>query len=259
MCRHAAYLGPAISLQHFLLDPPHSLYRQSWDAKELKYARLNADGYGFGWFDRQDRPATYASAAPIWSDDNLPALARSLENSLWIGEVRSATIGNPVHRFNTMPFCDDRWIFVHNGYIRNFHVKVRPALTAMLSAEIAAGIHGNTDSEFLFAVLRQLFSNDPAIAPADALRRLLSIVSEHVDTDEALLNILISDGASVFATRHGINHEAPTLYYTDDDAFFPGGRLIASEALDPEAGWHRVGENSLLHAAADQPFDIQDI
>lgn len=257
MCRHAAYLGPTISLQHFLVDPPHSLERQSWDAQELKYARLNADGYGFGWFDAQGRPATYANPAPIWSDDNLPALARTLEADLWVGEVRSATAGNPVHRYNTMPFCDARWLFVHNGYVSDFHTQVRPALSAMLSAGIAADIRGNTDSEYLFAVLRQLFHNDPAIAPGAAIRQLFTIIGEHLGTGEALLNLLLTDGQVIYATRCGINHEAPTLYCTDSDPFFPGARLVASEALDPAADWQRVDENSLLCITAEQPIAIE--
>jgi len=78
MCRLAAYLGPAISLQQFLIDQPHSLYKQSWEPQELKYAKLNADGYGFGWYNRESAACTYTNPAPIWSDNNLPALAATL-------------------------------------------------------------------------------------------------------------------------------------------------------------------------------------
>ena len=55
MCRLAAYLGPEIPLRSFLLDFPHSLYQQSWDPKELTEARLNADGYGVAWRQRDGR------------------------------------------------------------------------------------------------------------------------------------------------------------------------------------------------------------
>jgi len=30
MCRHLAYLGAPRSLQSLVIDPPHSLYEQSW-------------------------------------------------------------------------------------------------------------------------------------------------------------------------------------------------------------------------------------
>lgn len=51
MCRLAAYLGPPITLARYLLDPPDNLVHQAWAPRELVYARLNADGFGFGWFD----------------------------------------------------------------------------------------------------------------------------------------------------------------------------------------------------------------
>ncbi|VAW77744.1 hypothetical protein MNBD_GAMMA13-583, partial [hydrothermal vent metagenome] len=49
MCRIAAYLGPPITLGMLLTEPPHSLLVQGWAPRELRYAKLNADGYGFGW------------------------------------------------------------------------------------------------------------------------------------------------------------------------------------------------------------------
>jgi glutamine amidotransferase len=257
MCRHAAYLGPAITLQQFLLDPPHSLYRQSWDARELKYARLNADGYGFGWFNSRGEPSTYTSAMPVWSDNNLPSLAGSMEYTLWVGEVRSATIGNPVHPFNTQPFRDERWLFVHNGYIRNFHQQVRPALTAQLAPEIAADIRGNTDSEYLFATLRQYLRDDASLSVPDAIRRLFTKVGELAGREESLLNLILTDGKTLHACRHGINHEAPSLYYTDSDPLFPGGQLVASEAFNPDAGWQVVPEQHFVILEADRPAVFQ--
>lgn len=251
MCRHAAYLGPAISLQQFLLDPPHSLYSQSWNAQELVYARLNADGYGFGWFNGQGEPATYTSAMPIWSDSNLPSLAGSLQYPLWVGEVRSATIGSPVHPYNTQPFRDARWLFVHNGYIRKFHEQVRPSITARLSPQIAADIRGNTDSEYLFALLRQIMLDSPDASVPDAMHELFTIVGELADSEESLLNLILTDGTTLYANRHGINHQAPSLYYTDSDPMFPGGQLVASEAFNPEAGWQRVPEQHVVILQSD--------
>ncbi|MGB5259408.1 MAG: ergothioneine biosynthesis protein EgtC [Gammaproteobacteria bacterium] len=251
MCRHAAYLGPAISLQHFLLDPPHSLYKQSWNAQELVYARLNADGYGFGWFNARGEPATYTSAMPIWSDSNLPSLAGSMEYPLWVGEIRSATIGSPVHPFNTQPFRDERWLFVHNGYIRNFHEQVRPSITSWLSPQVAADIRGNTDSEYLFALLRQILLEHPDASVPEAMQTLFTLVGELAGGEESLLNLILTDGTTLYASRHGINHAAPSLYFTDNDPMFPGGQVVASEAFDPDAGWQRVPEQHLVILQSD--------
>ncbi len=57
MCRIAAYLGEPIALGKFLIEPPHSLQVQGWAPRELKYARLNADGYGFAWYADDGQPA----------------------------------------------------------------------------------------------------------------------------------------------------------------------------------------------------------
>lgn len=50
MCRFAAYLGPEIALDRFLLEPGHSLVRQAAAPKEMHGALLNADGFGIGSF-----------------------------------------------------------------------------------------------------------------------------------------------------------------------------------------------------------------
>ena len=259
MCRLAAYLGPAISLHRFLLEPPHSLYRQAWEPQELKYAKLNADGFGFGWYDAEGTPASYTNALPIWSDNNLPALARTLTAPLWLAEVRSATPGNPVHQFNTAPFCDSRHLFLHNGFIRDFHHTVQPGITAMLTAGIAADIRGNTDSEYLFACLRQLLLDDDSLDLPDAIRELFSFLSGLISTQAALLNIIITDGVHLYAARHGINHESPSLYYTTDDELFPGGQLIASERLSQDNFWQPVPEHHLLIISPDNPPELLDL
>jgi glutamine amidotransferase len=246
MCRLAAYLGPAISLQEFLIDPPHSLYRQSWEPRELKYARLNADGFGFGWYSPDGEPARYTHSAPIWADANLPALARTLHNTLWIAEVRSATEGNPVHPLNTAPFCADRRLFIHNGFISDFHHQVRPRMLQRLAPAIAADIRGNTDSEYLFACLRQILLDDAGLQPFAAIQRLFELVAGMVGDQPALLNLAVTDAGCIYAARHALNHESPSLYYTSNDADFPGGQLVASERFSADPAWQTVPEHHLL-------------
>jgi glutamine amidotransferase len=246
MCRLAAYIGPDIPLQQFLLEPDHSLYKQSWEPRELKYTKLNADGYGFGWFTDDAAPSAYTSSQPIWSDSNLPALARTLRFPLWLAEVRSATDGTPVHPFNTAPFYDDRLLYTHNGFIRDFHLRLLPEVTALLSPEVHAGIRGNTDSEYLFACLRQflLDAEEPDIT--GALQKLYAWLAPRIGEQQALLNLVVSDGERIYATRHGYNHECASLYYTTDDELFPGGQLVASERFSKDSFWQPVPEHHLL-------------
>jgi glutamine amidotransferase len=257
MCRLAAYLGPAISLQQFLIDPPHSLYRQSREPRELKYAKLNADGFGFGWFDPDGQPAVYTHTAPIWADGNLQALARSLHQPLWIAEVRSATDGNPVHPLNTPPFCDGQRLFIHNGFITDFHQQVRPRLSGMLAPAVSAGIRGNTDSEYLFACLRQILQDDAGLQPVRAIQRLYEQLAGLVgDHQPALLNLAVTDSGGIYAARHALNHESPSLYYTTTEPDFPGGQLVASERFSEESGWQVVPEHHILVLRPNQPPEL---
>ncbi|MCG6899326.1 MAG: ergothioneine biosynthesis protein EgtC [Gammaproteobacteria bacterium] len=256
MCRLAAYLGPDITLQQFLFEPDHSLYKQSWEPRELKYTKFNADGYGFGWFSQDGIPSAYTSILPIWSDRNLPSLARTLTNSLWLAEVRSATAGNPVHQYNTAPFCDDQLVFVHNGFIRNFHLQVLPRISPILAPVIAADIHGNTDSEYLFACMRQMLLDDEDLDLTGALQKLFEWLEKRITDEEALLNIIVSDGNRLYASRHGFNHECASLYYTTDDELFPGAQLIASERFSEDSFWQPVPEHHLLILDRDNPPEL---
>ena len=49
MCRHAAYIGPSLTLADFMLSPQHNLIEQAIHPREMRVGRINADGFGFGW------------------------------------------------------------------------------------------------------------------------------------------------------------------------------------------------------------------
>ena len=193
MCRMAAYLGPEIRLQQFLLRPEHSLVVQSYAPQELVYAKVNADGYGFGWYDDNDQPTCYRSIMPIWSDPNLNDLARCLQADMWLANVRSATPGNAVNHNNTQPFNDDELIFLHNGYIDEFGNNIRPRLLEYLSNDIQVGIKGTSDSEYLFALLRHILSSNEEMAIEECLAEAFTLLAEWLGEAEALLNIILSD------------------------------------------------------------------
>ncbi|HSP00636.1 MAG TPA: ergothioneine biosynthesis protein EgtC [Thioalkalivibrio sp.] len=247
MCRHAAYLGESIPLGQFLLTPPHSLQVQSWAPRELRYAKLNADGFGFGWHGPDGQARRYVNPMPIWSDVNLPTLGESLESPLWLAAVRSATSGFASGPANTPPFAWGELLFSHNGYLEDFVPRVRPRLQRWLDGETESGIDGSTDSEYLFAVVRQLLAEDDDLNIEAALGEAFNLVGEWLDDGIALLNVLISDGQRIYATRHAMNHDCPSLYYTTDDDSFPeGAQLVASERLTESGLWQAVPEHHVL-------------
>jgi len=256
MCRIAAYLGEPVGLGRFLLEPPHSLEVQGWSPRELKYARLNADGFGFAWYDTTGMPAVYVNPAPIWADPNLPHLARTLESSLWIASVRSATAGNPVNHVNTQPFVDNEFLFDHNGLIADFHGDVQQQLIRQLAPEQLAAVRGNTESEYLFAALRQLLGDNPDLPIETALAELMENVAGWADGRQCLLNLVVSDGERLYAVRHAIGDACPSLYYTTDDEMFPGAQLVASEPLTESSFWQSVPEHQILILDPQEPPEL---
>lgn len=245
MCRIAAYLGPECSLRQFLDAPPHSLARQSWDAKEMASATVNADGWGVAWYADDGAPAIYRHTLPIWADGNVDALARSLSRPLWVGNVRSATSGLGTDHANTQPFAGDGLIFVHNGYIQDFARTLRRRIRAELDPEIEQSIHGTTDSEYMFALVRQQ-TGTLQDKLAAALDKIHSWLAETGDL-KALLNMAVTDGHQLVAVRSAYNAPAPSLYVHRD---WQGAAVIASEAFDADPDWCAINPESFVTLGA---------
>lgn len=256
MCRLAAYIGPEISLGHFLLRPTHGLVEQSWAPREMKESRLNADGYGVGWLAKDNLPAKITSTMPIWSDTNLESLGRSIFSNLWVGNVRSATPGLITSQVNTQPFLDNEFLFLHNGLISNFGHTLRPRIRQILSPKIEVGIQGNTDSEYLFALLRHILDSDMDMPIDEGFAHLFRTVEQWLAGQRALLNMILTDGERIFAVRHAISDDCPSLYFTTDDDDYPDGLLVASEPLTDSKFWQPVPEHHLLILDPLQPPEL---
>lgn len=253
MSRFAAYLGPAVALETFLLTPEHSLVRQSWEREDLDRTPFKPDGFGIGWYDPEDRPATYRNLVPIWSDPNLRPLARTLHQPLWVGSVRSATPDSETGTGDTQPFASEQLLFMHSGFVTDFVMAARPRIRHWLRPEIEAEIHGRTDSEYLFAVLRQTLDGDPDLLPEDGLRQLCELVARWSPEGGSLLNLCVTDGFRIYAVRHALGEQCATLYYTTDDDLFPNGQIVASEPLTDSEFWRPVPAHHLLILDPDDP------
>ena len=260
MCRLAAYVGEKLPLKTLLLEPEHSLYIQSWQPKELSYAKLNADGFGFGWYLPDGTPATYRSQMPIWNDINLKDLGNTLHAPLWMAMVRSATANYGSSPLNVQPFRYGHLMFIHNGFIHHFNKGVRHMITAELSDDVLENIQGLTDSEYLFGLLCEFTKKHCGDLEA-ALAETAGWCRRNLSDKPAMLNVAVTDGQQVSALRFALNAEAPTLYFTPDNppGFPAGSQLLASERLTGD-DWQKVPANHLLtlrhgQAATLKPLD----
>ncbi|MBG0830236.1 ergothioneine biosynthesis protein EgtC [Planomonospora sp. ID67723] len=234
MCRHAAWLGSPRPLTSLICEPEHGLLRQSYAPRLQRYGTVNADGFGMGWYDpAHTEPVRYRRAVPVWTDANLPALARVARSRCLLAAVRSATVGMPVEETATAPFTDGRWLLSHNGRVTRDAVRD-------LADDLPGAAESSCDSAWLAAAV---FSRRRSGLP---LGEALAEVVAHAGAKapEARLNLLACDGASLAATVWG-----DTLFLHHDDR--PGGGvLVASEPLDERPGWQAVPERSLLLASS---------
>ncbi|MEM7294946.1 MAG: class II glutamine amidotransferase, partial [Pseudomonadota bacterium] len=205
MCRHAAYLGPRISLARFALDPAHNMIDQAIHPREMRVGRINADGFGVGWFSAEGVPGAYRNIQPIWSDSNLKDLGVALHSESWIALVRGASPGLGVSIDNTHPFSDDRWHFTLNGIITDFASTLRPEITARLNPERAGAIRGHTDAEFIFALLQQFAEEDPDATTPVNLVRVVQYLLEIAGDVEIALSVLLNERDRLYALRYAIN------------------------------------------------------
>ncbi|HEU4409209.1 MAG TPA: ergothioneine biosynthesis protein EgtC [Polyangiaceae bacterium] len=249
MCRIAAYLGPPIALSDLLFDAERSLADVAREPRELPKGALGADGHGVAWYaEGRAEAARYRSVLPLWADQNLRSFAPAVRSGCVVASVRSATQGIAVDFANTPPFVEGAVSLVHNGELEDFRASWRRPLRASLSAEREAGVEGGTDTELVFAVfLDELAGRAPsAEALEGALRRAIARVGERAAaaSKSAGLNLIVSGGRSLVASRVAFGREAPSLYVARDGA--RGGGWVASEPLSTAGPWQRVPERSLV-------------
>lgn len=256
MCRLLAYLGADICLRQLLHDPEHSLEKQAWQPKELREARLNADGFGIGWYNNK-QAVRYRQPIPIWNDPNIEDLSQSLSAELFFATVRSATPGLGTSHYNTQPFRYQQWLFMHNGYIRDFAHTARPQIRHILDHEFEANIQGNTDSEYIFALLLHYMKDSTW---KQAITRTFHTLRDIIGDVPSLLNVMLTNGENIYASRFAINGECPSLYYGNNIAGFPANsQLLASEALNDDANWQAIDANHLITVSLDNPMELDPL
>ena len=153
MCRWLVWCShDPILLSEIILDAQNSLMVQSYEAgyhpglSSKNNMRLNADGFGMGWFNRSGRAAIYRSIKPAWNNRNLRELCGSVESHCIFAHVRAATPSSVVSEENCHPFRYGNLLFQHNGHVEGFSRIKRRVMNA-LPDEIYSWVDGTTDSQ----------------------------------------------------------------------------------------------------------------
>jgi glutamine amidotransferase len=233
VCRHLAYLGPAVPLASLVLEPPHSLYRQSWAPADMRGGgSVNADGFGLGWYV-DGVPVRYRRSVPIWADESLPGLAGSIKAGALLAAVRNGTVGSPLTESAVAPFVRDEWLFSHNGLISGWPGSVSKLAETLPVSELLT-LDAPMDSALLWALVQdRLYAGAPA---AEAVASVVGDVA--AAAPDSRLNLLLTDGEQIVATTWT---HALWFRRTAESV------AVSSEPWTDE-GWEEVPDQSLLVA-----------
>jgi glutamine amidotransferase len=239
VCRHLAWIGRPRTLASLILDPPHGLLHQSYAPRQQQHGRINADGFGVGWYapDARSEPARYRRAQPIWTDASFASFAGVVSSSVVLAAVRSATAPFPIDEAGAAPFTAGPWLFSLNGAVANFGTAALE-LRSRLPATATSAVEGPSDAALLWSLLRHRLDLGQPLADA-----LTAVVADAVAAGGGRLNLLATDGQTVAATTYG-----DTLF-TRREA---DGVLVVSEPSDDLPGWEQVPDRCLVVATSER-------
>ncbi len=255
MCRWLAYSGSPVLLEDLLLKPEHSLSDQSLHSR-MGATTTNGDGFGVGWYGVGETPGVFRSVEPAWNNRNLEDLAAHVESSLVFAHIRAAT-GTAIQETNCHPFRHGRWLWMHNGLVRDF-ATVKRDLAFAVEPSLYPRIEGSTDSElFFYLALTFGLEDDPPAAVARAVGLIEETGRRHGVEHPIQMTVATTDGSTVWAFRYSSEGSSRSLFfstrvdtlreqYPDNPVFqrlSDESRIVVSEPLSDLAGaWHEVPE-----------------
>lgn len=287
MCRFIAYAGAPLLLADLLYRPVNSLIMQSYKARE-RAEPLNGDGFGVGWYapEIDPTPCVQRSIAPAWSNRNLQNLAAKMRATCLFAHVRAASPGMLVAETNVHPFTYDRFMWMHNGAVADFH-KIKRRLRAGLKDEFYNMIQGTTDSEHAFALFLnnlqvpfgEARASDIQSALISTIDGLNELTREAGIVEASFYNFAVTDGQTIIVSRYCSADTAPgaSLHVARGRRFecLPGGLcdmhtvaeeeraaavIIASERLtDDETDWLDVPDNHTVTVLPDSSVRMEQI
>jgi predicted glutamine amidotransferase len=258
MCRWLAYSGSPVLIEELLYRPQHSLIDQSLHAR-LGAETTNGDGFGLGWYAPDSQtPAVFHSIEPAWNDRNLREVASHVQSPLFLAHIRAST-GTAVQQTNCHPFRYGRWLWVHNGLVRDFH-RIKRDLALAVDDSLYASIEGSTDSEMMFYLALTFgLEDDPPRAVERMVGHVEGVGRRHGIEHPIQMTIGTTDGTSVWGFRYSSEGKSRTLYYSTDmrtvRELYPDRprlqelsdetRIVVSEPLvDLPGAWNEVPESS---------------
>jgi glutamine amidotransferase len=200
----------------------------------------------------------YHSVEPAWNDRNLHDLSAHVSSPLVFAHIRASS-GGAIQQTNCHPFRHGRWLWMHNGLIRDFLV-VKRDLVLQIDPALYPYVEGSTDSEvFFFLALTFGLEDDPPAAVARAVGLIEDVGRRRGIEHPIQMTVATTDGECIWAFRYSSEGRSRSLFFSSAiDALrklYPQmelfqrvndeTRLIVSEPLgDLPGAWNEVPESS---------------
>ncbi|MHC6594250.1 class II glutamine amidotransferase [Arthrobacter sp. C152] len=239
----------------WLLDAPDSLSEQS---------RKEPDGAGIGTFDADGGARVGKRPLAAWEDRAFAREARQLASTTFLAHVRYASTGARTMA-NTHPFEQDGRLFAHNGA---FHGLARLE-ERLQDLGVAQLVHGQTDSERLFA----LITAESRRAGGDVTEGIARAVGwAAAELPVLALNIIVTTATDLWALRYPAVHELYVLERDPSAEPAPAAPLdarsrrihsrstelsdvpsvlFATERMNQNPGWRPMAPGELVHVGPD--------
>lgn len=215
MCRLFGFRSVISSQVHkSLIEADNAIMHQS---------NFHSDGWGVAYYVAS-APHIIKSTSTAVDDRLFRKVSGIVASETVIAHLRKATQGD-LCITNAHPFQYGRWIFAHNGNIKDFAEK-RDQMKGQISLKLRRYLLGSTDSEVIFFLLLSNLArrvdlhrpgcslDDMACSVRDTLTTIREIVGDfHTDDngppDMTYLTFIITDGSTMLAHQGGKH-----LYYS---------------------------------------------
>jgi glutamine amidotransferase len=183
----------------------------------MQQSEAHPDGWGVAYYVGQS-PHLIKSASTALNDNLFKQVSGIVSSETVVAHIRRSTQGENTI-LNTHPFQFGKWVFAHNGNIKDFNLH-RHKLLEKVDARLQRYVLGDTDSEILFFIVLSFLSkrvdlhrygcrNEDLV---DSIREAIDCVSEIVgdyvrtpNSDPQLnyFTFLITNGQNLVAFHGG--------------------------------------------------------
>ena len=181
------------------------------------------DGWGVAYYVARS-PHVIKSSSQALEDSLFKRVSGVVSSETVLAHIRKLTHGD-VNLLNTHPFQYGRWVFAHNGNIKDFN-KYRETFLNKIDPELKRFILGDTDSEIIFYLLltnlKKLTPLDQKLSDSnhlvEAMKMALSEITQMTgpwsedndgDPNDTYLTFILTDGKNMIAHQGGKD-----LYYS---------------------------------------------